>query len=523
MSNKSILQSNNDSLSANNLDLQNLIDQVNALPEAGGEQATPAISVSSNGLITATAGTKSSTHQLAFQPAKTVTPGTASQIAVSSGYFTGGNVIVTGDTNLVAANIKSGVSIFGVSGTLQEGGGSGEAAEWSENEDAMVTGTLSSYMNNRVSVIRSGAFAYTYNLKSVDFPNVKNIGNSAFQSCDSLTTVSFPLATSIGGNAFQSCSRLTTVSFPQVVSIGNNAFQYCSRLATVSFPQVTNIKNYTFYSCTGLTTVSFPLATSIGTSAFLYCTSLTTISFPLVTNIGSNAFQSCSRLTTVSFPQVTNIGNSAFQSCSRLTTVSFPLATSIGSSAFQYCSNLTTVNFPQVVSIGNNAFSACSNLTTVSFPLATSIGNYTFRGCRILSAIYLANSSICTLSNSYAFSSTPYAGYKTYFSGTPYIYVPASLVSAYQSATNWTQFSSYFSAIESLGGNLITFTVSVTECQAEEGMTWAEWVESEYNTIGVSIIDNRVYYSGTVLTDMATSQETLSSDYIVAENQYWIM
>lgn len=36
MSNKSILQSNNDSLSANNLDLQSLIDQANALPDAGG-------------------------------------------------------------------------------------------------------------------------------------------------------------------------------------------------------------------------------------------------------------------------------------------------------------------------------------------------------------------------------------------------------------------------------------------------------------------------------------------------------
>lgn len=36
MSNKSILQSNNNALSANNLDLQSLIDQVNALPDAGG-------------------------------------------------------------------------------------------------------------------------------------------------------------------------------------------------------------------------------------------------------------------------------------------------------------------------------------------------------------------------------------------------------------------------------------------------------------------------------------------------------
>lgn len=47
MSNKLILQSNNDALSANNLDLQSLIDQANALPDAGGvelpELTNPAI------------------------------------------------------------------------------------------------------------------------------------------------------------------------------------------------------------------------------------------------------------------------------------------------------------------------------------------------------------------------------------------------------------------------------------------------------------------------------------------------
>ena len=34
---------------------------------------------------------------------------------------------------------------------------------------------------------------------------------------------------------------------------------------------------------------------------------------------------------------------------------------------------------------------------------------------------------------------------------------------------------------------LITFSVSGTEYQAEEGMTWEEWVDSEYNEIGASI------------------------------------
>ena len=98
-------------------------------------QATPTISVSSSGLITASAtqsagyvnaGTKSSTKQLTTQSAKTVTPSTSSQMAVASGVYTTGAVNVAGDASLIADNIKSGVTIFGVTGTYKGNGSSGD-------------------------------------------------------------------------------------------------------------------------------------------------------------------------------------------------------------------------------------------------------------------------------------------------------------------------------------------------------------------------------------------------------------
>lgn len=51
----------------------------------------------------------------------TITPGTATKTAVAANKYTTGAVRVAGDANLVPENIKSGVSIFGVAGTLKSG------------------------------------------------------------------------------------------------------------------------------------------------------------------------------------------------------------------------------------------------------------------------------------------------------------------------------------------------------------------------------------------------------------------
>ena len=89
--------------------------------------------------------------------------------------------------------------------------------------------------------------------------------------------------------------------------------------------------------------------------------------------------------------------------------------------------------------IRNYAFENCSGLTSVSFPKATSIGYGTFRGCSSLTTIYVGTdtSTICTLSSTNAFDSC---------TNLTNIYVPASLVDRYKSATNWSSFASKIKA-----------------------------------------------------------------------------
>ena len=144
--------------------------------------------------------------------------------------------------------------------------------------------------------------------------------------------------------------------------------------------------------------------------------------------------------------RITSIRRYAFQSCTSLTSVDFPNCTVIGNSVFQSCASLTTANFPECTTIGNGAFSRCKSLTAASFPKCVSIGSGAFYSCTHLFSLYLTGSTLCELSHSNAFSNTPIGGYLAAGSYGS-IYVPTSLLTSYQTATNWTYFSSRFVAI----------------------------------------------------------------------------
>ena len=217
---------------------------------------------------------------------------------------------------------------------------------------------------------------------------------------------------------------------------------------TDSSGEVKVLGDYAFYRYSSLTSLTLAGCENIGSSAFQNCSSLTSVNFPVCTTVGNSAFYGCTSLTTANFPVCTIIGNNAFTNCSSLTSVSFPACTNIGGTAFTGCFSLTEANFPVCTSIGNTAFQNCSSLTSVNFPACTSIGENAFYSCRKLLSLYLLGSSVCTLQNSNAFTSTPIAGYTTSTNGVyGSIYVPASLYNSYKTATNWSYFADRFVSI----------------------------------------------------------------------------
>lgn len=179
---------------------------------------------------------------------------------------------------------------------------------------------------------------------------------------------------------------------------------------------------------------------------------LTEYSNSRVTNIADYAFAYKINLTSVNFPACITIGSAAFSFCSRLTNANFPVCENIGSSAFANCSSLQYVNLPVCKFIYLSAFHDCTSLTEINLPVLSSVYGDLFRGCTSLTKVVLGYSRVAPLGNISAFASTPMS-VSTLTGSFGSIYVPASLVDAYKSATNWATYADRITAIPEEGGN----------------------------------------------------------------------
>ena len=118
-------------------------------------------------------GSVSETYQLPTKGAATITPGTSAK-TIGSGVYLTGDQTIKGDSNLVAANIKKGISIFGVTGSLESSYVTGIANEASGSDyasgykrivfpcgmPAVDTGAIVAYLGDNASIYRSGNSQY---------------------------------------------------------------------------------------------------------------------------------------------------------------------------------------------------------------------------------------------------------------------------------------------------------------------------------------------------------------------------
>ena len=283
---------------------------------------------------------------------KTVTPDFSNGDVVvepDEGYDALSSVTIEKDADLVAGNIKKDVNVFGITGTLEGGGGSYNV-EYAFADENMPTlesaGLVSVKFPNTITSIPSYYFSGYYDLVTVYIPNsVETIGDNCFSECSSLETVTFEESSNLSTipySCFSSCTSLTSINIPNGVgTVGDNCFYSCTSLTTITIPSsVGSLGTYCFSGCALLETVTFEESsnlTQIPASCFYECASLTSINIPnSVETLDSDCFYSCTSLTSVNIP-------------SSVVTLEF--------GCFRYCTSLTTVilRANQVVDISNGS------------------------------------------------------------------------------------------------------------------------------------------------------------------------
>ncbi len=126
------------------------------------------------------------------------------------------------DSNIQSKNIKQGISILGVQGSLVQSSGSPKFGELVEGKIQ----TIEEADLSEVAIIRDGVFEGLTTLKSVAIPsNVTTIGDSAFSGCIGITELSFAEGVqTIGDSAFSGINTITLTIPASVTEIGASAF-----------------------------------------------------------------------------------------------------------------------------------------------------------------------------------------------------------------------------------------------------------------------------------------------------------
>lgn len=181
-------------------------------------------------------------------------------------------------------------------------------------------------------------------------------------------------------------------------------------------------------------------AAAIKHGAFWGNIGITSVTAPAVKSLGDYALRDCNKIASIDAPEVEGMGIYALANCTKLQSMHFPKLVTIGNYAFYSCSGVQgALVLPAVTALPTQSCCRMSGITSLDLPACKSIGDQVFRYCSKLDTIVLRSTTVCTLGNVNTFYNMPFgsgqAGGK--------LYVPAALVSSYQTAAKWSTIYGY--------------------------------------------------------------------------------
>lgn len=371
-----------------------------------------------------------------------VQPSTVEQTIIPrAGYVFRGGIVkaVTAeiDENIVSNNIREGITVLGVEGTLKEGepnyrymSGNADrnglrALGWTEEDILRYEQNTPHYPWQDDQYIVSNENKNLYNLddpnpdsykndptvtfvpnKNMDtyfnsgtFENMKYIKGLPFYNCTRTDMT----------NMFKECTSLTTIPFLNTSNVIEMTYLFsgCSNLITI--PQLNTSKvthmGAMFSGCTSLTTIPLLDTSSAKYMTYMFNACKNLIEIPQIDTSNvldiSHMFDRCSRLTSIPMLNTskTTAMHGLFYGCTNLTEVPQlnTSSTTDMTGMFENCTSLTTIPLLDTsnVSDARSMFYGCTSLTTVpqmDFSSATDVIAM-FRGCTNLTEVPQMNLS----------------------------------------------------------------------------------------------------------------------------------
>lgn len=276
----------------------NILGVNGTLTELKGETRSVSITSSAGNTFTPSSG-KNGITSITVTPTnqnRTVTPTTSQQtLNINSGYSGNGTITVSAvtsaiDSNITAGNIKSGITILGVTGTA----GKGYLPRYVDGD--VLSRSIDEPDLTGIKTLGSNVFRYAfYNsiLSSTDF--LSNIITAESYSCD---------------HAFSGSILLTNANLASLKTIKQyafqNAFEGCTNLTNINLSSLETVESngceHMFWSC--------PLPSSIVFSSLknLYSLSLSQMFARLISDVAGN-------LTSLSFPALTSTSFNSYTNC----------------------------------------------------------------------------------------------------------------------------------------------------------------------------------------------------------------
>lgn len=376
----------------------------------------------------------------------------AGQYTIPQGYHSGSGTVgisSTEQSKIIAGNIKSGVTILGVSGTYTgDGGGSSTPATTPELKDVNFfdyDGTLLySYTLEEVQSLSSlpaypthdGLTCQGWNYSSLStiksYNRPLNVG-AMYRTTDGKTRLYIRLeegrtspmlglmvngtvvvdwgdgtsTTTLTGTSLNTVRWTSNHAYSQpgdyvitlTVSSGSAKFYGESAAQTgtyiLRYSSASDNLNYVYRNALKKVEMGTGI-TSLGLYSFYGCTSLTSIAMSnTITSIDNGIFEECISLKHVNFPSnsaITDIPDYCFRNDESLESVSIPSTVkTLDYYAFQSCKTLRSVVIPSTVTaINGTVFRYCQAITSIDIPEGvTKLDNYCFQSCYALRSVKL--------------------------------------------------------------------------------------------------------------------------------------